>query len=113
VNAQTTITGSSRRDAYVPMVEALLPGCEGEELKLRCGILLMRDYATSRLRWCTAETGELLLVIQRIATQYAFTTIGLAALESLHHELVRLSAVATNLARIFPAAPAGGEDARG
>lgn len=102
-----------RRDSYIPTVQALLPGCEGDELRLRCGILLMRDFATAQHRWSTEEAGIVLEHIQRLATAHAFASMPADRLEDIHHALVRLGTVATDLARIFPAASAEGEDARG
>jgi hypothetical protein len=113
MNAPTTIqsTGHPRRDVYIPQVQTMLPGCAGEELRLRCGILLSRDYATARLRSCEGEVEPVLQHIERLATVYGFASMPDDDLKALHYQIVRLFSVASGLHRVF--ASREGSDARG
>lgn len=104
---------SARRDAYIPIVTAHLPGCAGEELQMRCGMLLMRDSAAARLRWITEEPGYVLEHIQRLTSKYALAIMPFDDLQMLYRTVMRLGMSAAALATLFPAAPAEGADARG
>lgn len=105
MNALTAIPKPHARDKYIPQVESLLPGCEGLELGLRCALLLSRDFATARLRWCPDEVAPVLQHIEFLATRYAFASMALNDLEALQYQVVRLSAVASGLSGIFMGEP--------
>lgn len=109
MNAPTTFPKPHARDKYVPQVETLLPGCTGDELKLRCGLLLSRDYATARLRWCPDEVAPILQHIEFLTTRHAFASMPIEALKALQYQVVMLSAAASGLSDLFMGEP----DARG
>lgn len=99
------------RDKYIPIVTHHLPTCEGQELSIRCSILLVRDQATSSLRRCSDEAHGILTEIQRLATLNAYRSMPLEHLAELRRHLVRLLSCASGL-EMF-AYELGGSDARG
>ena len=106
----------ARRDQYIPQVKSFLPICEGEEVALRCSILLVRDMATASMRRCSDEAHGILDQVQRLAVQYAFTAMGIERLRRLRHELVRLVSCANGLesfAYMSDDPESGGNDAGG
>jgi hypothetical protein len=103
------------RDRYLPIARHHLPGCEGEELQVRCSILLMRDQASSSLRRCSDEAAGTLNEVQRLATLYAYAPIPLEELKELRYRLLQLTQTASGL-EMFAyrlAFPEGGADAGG
>lgn len=109
MNAPAQIRNRAR-DAYIPTVQALLPGCEGDELTLRCSILNMRDRATSHLRGCSEDAGPVLQTVELLATRYAFTSMPIEDLKALRYQMVRLVSCASGL-EAFAWSYAGGSDA--
>jgi hypothetical protein len=85
------------RDRYIPQVRAFVPLCRGEDLQLRCSLLLIRDQATAGLRRCSGEAAPVLDTIERLATQYAFAKLPIAELKDLRLHLVRLTTCASGL----------------
>jgi hypothetical protein len=86
-----------RRDQYAPTVTLHLPGCEGEELAMRCSLLLMRDNATAALRYCSDEAAAPLEAVERLAGQYAFASMRADQLKLLRYQLHRLTSCASGL----------------
>lgn len=84
------------REAYEPMVCMFVP-CDGEELKLRSGMMLMRDRATERLRHCSDEAAGVLLHVQRLGLEYALASMPLERLAEMRRNMVRLVATASAL----------------
>lgn len=85
------------RERYVPIVQHHMPGCKGEELSLRCSLLLMRDQAASRLGRCSGEAYPTLCEVNRLATIFAYQRIPLAELKELRAQLIRLTVAASGL----------------
>jgi hypothetical protein len=114
VNAPAKIKPS--RDRYIPIVKHHLPHCkDGDEMMLRCSILLLRDQAAAGLRRCSEEAYGILSEVQRLGLIYAFASIPTEELEALRYRLVMLTACASGL-EMFAyrlANPNGGTDARG
>lgn len=95
MNAPAKIEPS--RDRYLPIVKHHLPHCEGEELSLRCSILMMRDQAASNLRACSDEAAGCLSEVQRLASVYAYHSMPLEQLAALRYQLLRLTTCASGL----------------
>jgi hypothetical protein len=85
------------RDRYRPIVTHHMPGCRGEELLLRCSILLMRDQAASSLTRCSEEAHGILHEVQRLATAYAYARIPIDELKELRYRLLQLTQTASGL----------------
>lgn len=96
MNALSRIEPTPERMVYVPLVQRYLPGCSGQELGLRCSMLLMRDKATAVLRDCCPETAQILEAVERIATTHAFQPMSQERLERARYNLLRLVATASN-----------------
>jgi hypothetical protein len=112
VNAPARI--SLPRDAYIPAVTRLMPSVHGDELSLRCSLMLMRDQASSALRRCTEDAFGLLTALEALATRYVFQEMTVDELKQVRWMLVSLTATASSvngfaLGRLAP--PAGGENA--
>jgi hypothetical protein len=113
VNAPARIRPA--RDRYTGIVKHHLPGCKGEELELRCSILLMRDQAGSSLRQCSEDAAGALSEVQRLATVYAYASIPVEELKELRYRLLQLTQTASGL-EMFAyriAYPDGGANGRG
>lgn len=105
-----------RAALYEPQVRAFMPGVEGEELSLRCSILLARDQATRGMTRCSDEAAGVLAEVERLARDVAFNRLPLDILRDVRAQLVRLLSCATGLETIAYriAHPGeGGVDARG
>lgn len=103
---------------YIPTVQAFLPGCEGDELRDRCGLLLMRDQAMVTKQNCSEEAYALLDHVERTASAYAFQSMRLDFLHRLRAALLKVVTASSDLeafARDFlnpQPAPGEGENAR-
>jgi hypothetical protein len=112
MNAPAQITPA--RERYLPIVRHLLPGCMGEELQLRCSILLMRDKATSNMRHCSEEAHGILGEINRLAARYAYESMPIEELQELRRQMVQLTSCASGLEMFaWRLANPGGADAGG
>lgn len=109
---------------YIANVTAFLPGCDGEELRARCGLLVMRDQAMATKPACAEESYPLLEHVERTACNYAFQPMALHRLQRLRYELSKVVSAASGL-ELFArdlltpddltpehAAPGEGDDAR-
>jgi hypothetical protein len=104
-----------KRSDYAPVVKGLIPLCEGEELQMRCSILLVRDKSLASMRRCSEESHGVLAEVHRLASQYAFEAIPTEELRELRYRLVMLTACASGL-EMFAyrlACPDGGANAGG
>ena len=91
---------------YKPALAGLLPGCDGEEARLRCGVLYLRDRAArARPIAATATAGVLLDAINDIAGHYALAPLPLEELDTLHRALVRVMLSAQALETRGPGRP--------
>lgn len=70
-----------RRDDYIPVVRGLLPLCQGEELDLRAGLLMMRDRALATKSTACQSSWELLDIVERESAFAAFRTMPLEDLQ--------------------------------
>lgn len=87
----------SPRDVYAPIVRGFLPGVAGRELSLRCSTLLMRDRASAWALHCSEEAYGCLQQIERLAHQYAYTSMSIARLQQLQLAMLRLTSTAAEL----------------
>lgn len=86
-----------QREAYAPIVQRFLPGCEGEELATRCSLLLMRDRALTHSRACSDEAFPVLGQVERLTSTYAYASMRLEQLKELRRLCVMLVANASGL----------------
>lgn len=101
---------------YLPTVEAFLPGCGEDELRDRCGLLLMRDQAAATKASCAEEAYHLLEHVERTAGNHAFRPMSIEYLHRLRAELLKVVSAASGLelfARGQLTTPGEGENARG
>lgn len=100
------------REKYALIVQHHCPSAQGEELSLRCSILLLRDKATSNARHCADEAAPILHEIERLATLYAYSNIPTDELKELRYRLLQLTQTASGL-NMFAYRLSGGADASG
>lgn len=93
------------RHRYRPTVEAFLPGCAGEELELRCSLLLLRDNATVIKGSIAGEAWPLLDHVERLASEYALSSMKLDSLRQLRRAVVMITAQANTLDALFAPRP--------
>jgi hypothetical protein len=62
-----------RRSDYEPIVKAMRPHCEGEELELRASLLLMRDRAMATKKIACTPAYALLDVVENVANESALS----------------------------------------
>jgi hypothetical protein len=62
-----------RRSDYEPIVKAMRPLCEGEELELRASLLLMRDRAMATKGMACTPAWALLDVVENVANESALS----------------------------------------
>jgi hypothetical protein len=85
------------RERYAPTVSALMPGSMGEDLEIRCSLLLTRDCAMSAKLDCGEEAFPVMEQIERIASRYAFQPMPLDDLRGLRDALRKLVAAAATI----------------
>lgn len=110
MNAHTPIP---RRESYEPTVRALMPGSEGEDLEIRCALLLMRDCAMTAKLACAEEAFPLMEQVERIASRYAFQAMPLDDLRALRDAMRKLVAAAATMEDWANPTSGKGTDARG
>jgi hypothetical protein len=86
----------SRRQ-YVPTVNALMPGTEGDELDIRCSLLLMRDCAAAAKARCSDEAYPILDQVESLASRYAFQGMAVEKLDELRTAMRKVVAAAACL----------------
>jgi hypothetical protein len=103
-----------RRADYEPNVRAFLPGCEGEELKLRAGLLLMRDRAMATKPIAGEPAWNLLNLVESVASVEAFRPMPLDQLREIRRILVMCAASASDFDAVYaPKLPMEGACTRG
>lgn len=75
MNAPAATYRAPKRDDYIPVVRGLLPLCDGEELQLRAGLLMMRDRALATKQTACQSSWELLDIIERESAFAAFRSM--------------------------------------
>jgi hypothetical protein len=70
---QQPIPRPTRRSDYEPIVKAMRPLCEGEELELRSSLLLMRDRAMATKAMACTPAWALLDVVENVANESALS----------------------------------------
>jgi hypothetical protein len=86
-----------QRSDYEGIVKGLRPLCDGEELMLRCSIMVVRDKAASSMRRCSEQAHGVLSEVHRLASQYALESMPTDELKELRYRLVMLTACASGL----------------
>lgn len=62
-----------RREDYEPIVKAMRPHCQGEEMMLRSSLLLMRDRAVSTKQVACSPSWAMLDVVERESGEAALS----------------------------------------
>lgn len=86
----------SRRQ-YVSTVSAFMPGAQGDELDIRCSLLLMRDCAAVAKGSCSEEAYPILDHVERLASRYAFQGMPIEDLHELRKVMRQVVAAAACL----------------
>lgn len=97
MNAQTSNPHPPAWRSYGPALDRIMPGKQGDERRLRCGMMLMRDRATRAREKAGWEADQILAAVQHIAAEHALSPMTAEQLKHLHYNLVRLVATASNL----------------
>lgn len=88
---------------YAEAVEAQLPGVFGEQLELRCRLMLARDTASAALWRCTDDETVIMHEIMRLGSLYAFREMPIDALEKLLRAQRRMMQAASALGEFVDA----------
>lgn len=96
----------TRREDYEPVVKGMIPFCSGEELRLRTGLLLMRDRAMSTKAHAvstgmSASAWALLDIIIREASESAFQGMPIEALREFRALCVKCVLIAQAFDRLY------------
>ena len=83
-----------QRQDYEPTVRALMPSSAGEDMEIRCSLLMMRDCAASEKRFCCEDTWPLMDHVERLAGHYAFHHMPLDRFREIRDALRRTVAAA-------------------
>lgn len=100
MNAQVSNPHPPAWRSYGPALDAMMPGKSGEERRLRCGLMLMRDRARRAREIAGWEADRVLAAVFDIASEHALSPMSVDQLKHLHYNLVRLVASASNLETI-------------
>lgn len=82
---------------YASTVTQFMPGIDDESRDLRCRILYLRDKSMAAQRTATWDAAQILGTIASIGTAYAFASMPIEEIETVHKSLVRLMMAATAL----------------
>lgn len=108
------ISRPARRDDYIPIVKAMRPFVDGEELQLRASLLLMRDRAMATKNTACAPAWTLLDVVERTASENAMNErVPLDVLRELRRLCLNCVASASSFEGLFRSSSQGGADASG
>lgn len=106
-----------RRQDYEPIVKGLLPFCDGEELRLRTGLLLMRDRAIATKAVASSSGWALLDIVDREASEVALRTVPVDDLREFRRLCLLCVMAASGFDRLYhprlPGLDEGEADARG
>jgi hypothetical protein len=91
----------ARREDYIPIIQGLLPFCDGEELRLRSGLLLMRDRALATKATASESAWALLDVVEREAAVAAFRTMPLDDLKEFRRLCVQCVMTASSFDTLY------------
>lgn len=87
----------ARRQDYEPTVRALMPASDGEDMEIRCSMLLMRDCAASAKRYCSEDAWPVMDHVERLAGDYAFRRMNLEKYREFRDALRKLVAACASL----------------
>jgi hypothetical protein len=100
VNAPVSNPHPPAYRAYGPALDALMPGKVGEERRLRCGLMLMRDRALRARETAGWEADMILAAVWKMASEHALSPMPIEMLRHLHYNLIRLVGTASSLETI-------------
>ena len=114
-----------RRQDYEPIVKGMIPFCEGDELAIRAGLLMMRDRAMATKAGAlntngsgmSASSWALLEIVEREASELAFQAMPIEDLQQFRGLIIQCVTLAQSFDRLYqPSLPGfveGEADARG
>ena len=88
---------------YIPILEGLRPGARGNEQRMRCGILYLRDRAIAGRDKACWEASLILGALESMACVHATRSMALDQLDTVHRSMLGLMNIATMLERHGPA----------
>lgn len=91
---------------YVPILEGLRPGARGDEQRMRCGILYLRDRAIAGRDRACWEASLVLGALETMACVHATRSMAIDQLDTVHRSMVGLMSIATMLEQHGPASEA-------
>ncbi len=103
-----------RRQDYEPIVKGMIPFCEGDELTIRAGLLMMRDRAMATKAGALNASGSgmsssswaLLEIVEREASESAFQAMKIEDLQEFRRLCVQCVTLAQSFDRLYqPALP--------
>ena len=102
----------ARREDYEPIVKGLIPFCDGDELRLRSGLLLMRDRALATKATASESAWALLDIVEREASLAAFRSMPLDDLKEFRRLCVLCVMAASSFDTLYaPRLPLEPEEA--
>ncbi len=84
-----------RREDYEPIVKGLMPYCSGEELMIRCSLLLMRDRALATKPVASASGWALLDIVEKEANEVALRGMDIENLREFRRLCIRCVSTAS------------------
>lgn len=119
MNAPASSYRPPRREDYEPIVRGMIPFCDGDELRLRTGLLLLRDRAMATKAGAvnsgmSQSAWALLDIVEREASESAFQAMPIEVLSEFRELCVKCVVIAQAFDRIYQPKLPGmdeGEDA--
>lgn len=90
----------NRKD-YEPIVKGMIPFCDGDELQIRAGLLLMRDRAIATKPIACASSWALLDIVERETAEIAFRAIPLDDLREFRRLCIMCVMTASGFDRLY------------
>ena len=115
MNAPPSQYRPPRREDYEPIVKGIIPFCDGEELHLRAGLLLMRDRAMASKAGAvtsgmSTSAWALLDLVERESSEAAFHAMPIEVLREFRELCVKCVVIAQAFDRIYQPKLPGLED---
>lgn len=108
------VSRPANRSDYIPIIQGLRPFVEGEELELRCSLMLMRDRAIATKLIAKDPAWTLLDVVQREASEHAMNwRLGIEDLREIRRLCVMCVCNASSFDTFYRASDEGEANAGG
>ena len=90
-----------RREDYEPIVKGLIPFCDGEELMIRCSLLMMRDRALATKPVASSAGWALLDIVEREASEVALRSVPIEDLREFRRLCIRCVSTAAGFDMLY------------